>query len=210
MKTLRKWKAPRQKRAHPPEPKLSVEFLMKNTSETPQGISSDSFYFEKDKSGSILVLGVGNYLMGDESIGVRLIESLSQRPIPEYLDLLDGGTGGFLLLDRFQAYGTVIFVDATMDGKPAGTVSLLRPKFASDFPKALSVHDVGLKDMIEAVYLMDHQPDLYLITISIDHINPMSVAVSPEVLNALPEAIDKTLSLAQTLHKQAISVGDHL
>lgn len=183
---------------------------MKNKSDTPKGISSDSYYFEKDKSGSILVLGVGNYLMGDESIGVRLIEALSERSLPEYLDLLDGGTGGFLLLDRFQAYGTVIFVDATMDGKPAGTISVLRPKFASDFPKALSVHDVGLKDMIEAVYLTNHQPDLHLITISIDHINPMSVAVSPEVMNALPEAIEKTLSLAQALYNQELPVEDNL
>ncbi len=183
---------------------------MKNTSQSPQGISSDSYYFEKDKTGSILVLGVGNYLMGDESIGVRLIEALSEHSIPEYLDILDGGTGGFLLLDRFQAYGTVIFVDATMDGKPAGTVSLLRPKFASDFPKALSVHDVGLKDMIEAVYLLEHQPDLYLITVSIDHINPMSVEVSPPVKNAIPVAMEQILTLAQTLHKEAQVVGDHL
>jgi hydrogenase maturation protease len=183
---------------------------MKNVSQSPQGISSDSYYFEKDKTNSILVLGVGNYLMGDESIGVRLIEALSEGSIPEYLDILDGGTGGFLLLDRFQAYGTVIFVDATMDGKPAGTVSLLRPRFASDFPKALSVHDVGLKDMIEAVYLLEHQPDLYLITVSIDHINPMSVEVSPAVKKAIPIALDQILTLAQSLHKETPVVGDHL
>ncbi|MGB5189105.1 hydrogenase maturation protease [Robiginitalea sp.] len=183
---------------------------MQNISQRPQGISSDSFYFEKDKTDSILVLGVGNYLMGDESIGVRLIEALSERSIPDYLDILDGGTGGFLLLDRFQAYGTVIFVDATMDGKPAGTVSLLRPRFASDFPKALSVHDVGLKDMIEAVYLLEHQPDLYLITVSIDHINPMCIEVSTPVKKAIPAAMDQILSLAQSLHKQSQAVGDHL
>lgn len=183
---------------------------MKKPSETPQGISSDSYYFEKDKTGSILVLGVGNYLMGDESIGVRLIEALSAQGVPEYLDLLDGGTGGFLLLDRFQAYGTVIFVDATMDGNPAGTVCQLRPKFASDFPKALSVHDLGLKDMIEAVYLLEHQPDLYLITISIDHIDPMSVEVSPEVEKAIPGAMDKILTLAHALYTDPIPVGDHL
>ena len=183
---------------------------MKKQRQAPQGISSDSYYFEKDKTGSILVLGVGNYLMGDESIGVRLIEALSEQGVPEYLDLLDGGTGGFLLLDRFQAYGTVVFVDATMDGKPAGTVRLLRPKFASDFPKALSVHDLGLKDMIEAVYLLEHQPDLYLITISIDHIDPMSVELSAEVKNAIPEAMRRILSLAETLNTQSIPVGDHL
>lgn len=183
---------------------------MKDRSETPQAVSSDSYYFEKDKSGSILVLGVGNYLMGDEGIGVWLIEALARQSVPPYLDLLDGGTGGFLLLDRFQAYRTIIFVDATMDGKPAGTISLLRPKFASDFPTALSVHDLGLKDMIEAVYLLDHQPDLYLMTVSIDCIDPMSVDLSDPVRNAIPEAVEKILKLARQLHTQTLPVGDHL
>lgn len=183
---------------------------MKDRSETPRAISSDSYYFEKDKSGSILVLGVGNYLMGDEGVGVRLIEEMASGELPDYLDLLDGGTGGFLLLDRFQAYGTVIFVDATMDGKPAGTVSLLRPRFASDFPTALSVHDLGLKDMIEAVYLLDHQPDLYLITISIDRIDPMSVELSGAVEKAIPEAIEKITTLSQKLFSKNLPIGNHL
>ena len=110
---------------------------------TPVAISSDSYFFEKDKSNSLLVMGVGNYLMGDEGIGVHVIQEMAKQQLPEYVDILDGGTGGFLLLSCFEAYPIIIFVDATMDGKPAGTVSLIKPKFASDFPSALSVHDVG-------------------------------------------------------------------
>jgi hydrogenase maturation protease len=183
---------------------------MKDRQQIPQAVSSDSYYFESDKSDAILVLGVGNYLMGDEGIGVRLIEAMANGEIPEYLDLLDGGTGGFLLLDRFQAYRTVIFVDATMDGNRAGTIRLLRPKFASDFPSALSVHDLGLKDMIEAVYLLENQPDLYLLTISIDHIDPMSVELSESVEQAIPNAIDQILALAHKLHSEKRPVGNHL
>jgi hydrogenase maturation protease len=182
---------------------------MKERIQTPLAVSSDAYYFEKDKADAILVMGVGNYLMGDEGIGVRLIEEMARKPLPEYLELLDGGTGGFLLLDRFQAYRTVIFIDATMDGKPAGSISLLRPKFASDFPSALSVHDLGLKDMIEAVYLLEHEPELYLLTISIDHIDPMSLALSKPVEDAIPEAIQKILTLSRELHLQKFSVGDH-
>jgi len=163
-------------------------------------ISSDSYFFEKDKSNSILILGVGNYLMGDEGIGVHLIQEMAKRKLPEYLDLLDGGTGGFLLLNCFESYPTIIFVDATMDGKPAGTLSLIRPKFASDFPTALSVHDVGLKDMVEAVYLMDHVPDIYLFTVSITEISPMTVDLSEEVHNSIPELMDSILQLTQKLH----------
>jgi len=166
---------------------------------TPVAISSDSYFFEKDKSNSILVMGVGNYLMGDEGIGVHLIQQMSKTTLPSYLDILDGGTGGFLLLNCFEAYPTIIFVDATMDGKPAGTISLIRPKFAADFPSALSVHDVGLKDMIEAVYLMDHVPDIHLFTVSIESINPMTLDLSEAVQNSIPALAQKIVDLSKKL-----------
>ena len=167
---------------------------------TPVAISSDSYFFEKDKSNSLLVMGVGNYLMGDEGIGVHVIQAMAKTKLPEYVDILDGGTGGFLLLNCFEVYPTIIFVDATMDGKPAGTVSLIRPKFASDFPSALSVHDVGLKDMVEAVYLMDHVPDIHLFTVSIEELNPMTVELSEKVEMAIPKIIENILALSKDIH----------
>jgi len=168
----------------------------------PVAVSSDAFFFEKDKSKSILVLGVGNFLMGDEGVGVHLIQEMDKRELPPYVDILDGGTGGFLLLNCFESYGKIIFVDATMDGNKEGTTTLIRPKFASDFPSALSVHDVGLKDMIEAVYLMENTPDLYLFTISIERVIPMTTQLAPKVEKAIPETVDQILSLAKTLHEQ--------
>lgn len=173
---------------------------MKHLESKEIAISSDAFFFEKDKSRSILIMGVGNYLMGDEGIGVHLIQELSKKHLPEYIDVLDGGTGGFLLLSCFEVYPTIIFVDATMDGKPAGTISLIRPKFASDFPSALSVHDVGLKDMIEAVYLMEEVPDIHLFTVSIEEINPMTIELNQKVRESIPVLIDKILEQAEKLH----------
>jgi hydrogenase maturation protease len=166
----------------------------------PVAISSDSYFFEKDKSNSILVMGVGNYLMGDEGIGVHVIQEMAKIKFPEYVDILDGGTGGFLLLNCFEAYATVIFIDATMDGKEAGTISLIRPKFASDFPSALSVHDVGLKDMIEAVYLMENIPDIHLFTVSIEEINPMTIELNEKVENSISVLIKKILKHCEDLH----------
>jgi hydrogenase maturation protease len=167
---------------------------------TPVAISSDSYFFEKDKSNSILILGVGNYLMGDEGIGVHVMQEMAKIKLPDYVDILDGGTGGFLLLNCFEAYQTIIFVDATMDGKPAGTISLIRPKFASDFPSALSVHDVGLKDMIEAVYLMEEKPDLHLFTVSIKELVPMTIELSSNVKSAIPKIIEQILKHSEQLH----------
>ena len=148
------------------------------------------------KQGEVLAMGVGNYLMGDEGIGVHIVQQMEKMNLPDYLDVLDGGTGGFLLMNYFDEYPYVIFIDATMDGKPIGTITVTAPRFAADFPNALSVHDVGLKDMIEAVYLMEKVPKMFLITISINEIRPMTLELAPAVEASIPEAIEKIQELA--------------
>jgi hydrogenase maturation protease len=173
---------------------------MKDDQRVPVAISSDAYFFEKDKSESILILGIGNYLMGDEGVGVQLIQHMNNMQLPSNIDILDGGTGGFLLLSCIEAYGQIIFVDATMDGKKEGTISLIKPKFASDFPTALSVHDVGLKDMIEAVYLLDKIPDIQLITITINEMKPMTLELSNNVAQAIPKAVDLILDLTKEVY----------
>lgn len=152
-----------------------------------QGTDDFSNVFE-DKSDKILVLGIGNYLMGDEGIGVQMVHRMGEMDLPDYVDVLDGGTGGFFLMNVFDDYGTVIFIDATMDGKEGGTIAQIKPRFASDFPTALSVHDVGLKDMIEALYLQDKLPDMHLITISVEGIMPMTVELSEKVERCIPKS----------------------
>lgn len=149
--------------------------------------------------GEILVMGVGNYLMGDEGIGVHIVQQMEKMDLPDYLDVLDGGTGGFLLMNYFDEYPNIIFVDATMDGKPAGSISVLEPKFASDFPSALSVHDVGLKDMIEAVYLMEKVPKMFLITVSIAEIRPMTMELEKAVQEAIPNVVEEIKIIAEEI-----------
>ena len=159
-------------------------------------IGKSAIDLTEDKSNKVLVLGVGNYLMGDEGVGVHVIYEMEEIDLPDYVDVLDGGTGGFFLMNYFDEYPVVIFLDATMDGKPAGTISVIRPKFAADFPSALSVHDVGLKDMIEAIYLQDKRPDIHLVTISIEQLVPMNMELSKEVNDCVPDAIKAILELA--------------
>ena len=133
-----------------------------------------------------LVLGIGNVLMGDEGVGVRAIEFLEQETWPDGVCLLDGGTGGFHLLDYLSSDEPLVMIDATMDGQPAGTVTTLRPKYASDFPRALTAHDIGLRDLVEAAQLTGALPDIDLVTVSIDEIKPMHLTLSPAVQASLP------------------------
>ena len=139
--------------------------------------------------------------MGDEGIGVHTIKALEENSFPEEIDLLDGGTGGFHLMAYFQEYKNIIMIDATMDKKPAGTISLIEPKFASDFPKSLSAHDIGLKDMIESITILGKLPKIYLITVTIDSIQSMQMELSNEVKNAIPFVIEKVKKLITKINQ---------
>lgn len=134
-----------------------------------------------------LILGVGNLLMGDEGIGVAAIRHLETTGLADEAELVDGGVGGFNLLGLFQEHAHVILIDATADGKPPGTVSRIRPRFASDFPPTLTAHDIGLKDLIESAALLGALPRVDLITISIGSLSSMTLDISPPVLAAVPK-----------------------
>jgi len=148
-----------------------------------------------ERSSDTLILGVGNYLMGDEGLGVHLAQQLKEEIEPSIADVLDGGTAGFQLMEYIESYPRVILIDATLDDKPAGTIQLIRPKFASDFPKAMSTHEIGLKDLIESLALLDQLPDVYLFVVSVKTIQPLSIDLSPEVQLALPELKKRILQL---------------
>ncbi len=147
----------------------------------------------------VLILGVGNYLMGDEGMGVHLARQLSNELDDELIDVVDGGTGGFALMELFETYQTVIMADATLDQRPAGTIRLIQPKFSADFPKAMSTHEIGLKDVVESLILLDKLPQIYLFVMSIEKVQPLSIDISPEIEVAIQRLKKKAVELAKSL-----------
>ena len=139
---------------------------------------------------SVLILGIGNVLLGDEGVGVHAINRLRQEKLPEFVELLDGGTGGFHLLAYIEGYSTIIMVDATMDGKSAGSLTLLEPKFARDYPKTLTAHDIGLKDLIESAAILGHSPKVYLIAVTVDSIGKPTMELSEKVNQSIPKILE--------------------
>jgi hydrogenase maturation protease len=149
----------------------------------------------------ILVMGIGNYLMGDEGVGMHLAQKLSALSLPSNVDVVDGGTGGFHLLEYFETYQKIVLVDATLDGKPAGTIRLIKPKFASDFPTAMSTHDIGLKDMVSSLQLMGKQPDIHLFVVSIETIQQQGIELTKEVEVVIPVLMKKVVDLVTNLNE---------
>lgn len=151
----------------------------------------DSFHSDGNE---ILVLGIGNYLMGDEGVGVHFINRINKAQFPENISFIDGGTGGFTLIPYIENHPKVIIVDATMDGKEEGTITLLKPRFSDDFPISLSGHNFGLKDMVEILSMLETMPEIYLYTITILKMEPMSMNLSPKVDAAIEKVTEQVIT----------------
>ena len=136
--------------------------------------------------------------MNDEGVGIHVVSSLEKEGFVN-ADLMDGGTGGFHLLGFIQSYKTVIIVDASLDHFPSGHVRILHPKYAKDFPKQLSAHEIGLKDLLDAAFLLGNMPQIYLVAISVKDFQDMGMKLTPEVEMAVPNAIKQVKELVNSL-----------
>ena len=143
----------------------------------------------------VLVLGVGNYLVGDEGAGVHVLHALESEAWPPDVHLVDGGTGGIHLLGLLRSYARIVLIDATRDGAPPGTVNQFRARVADDLPPALGAHDLGLRDLIAAAALLGPLPEIDVVTVSVAELKPMTLELSPPVAAALPEVIRRVRTL---------------
>ena len=153
-----------------------------------------------------LVLGLGNVIMGDEGVGVHVVRALEKLALPPHVECLDGGTGGFILLEPMQDAERIIMIDAAADGNPIGTVTRTVPRFAREYPPTLTAHDIGIKDLLDLFYMLDGGREVTLYAITIDPQQPITLDLSAEARNAATVAIEQIMadleSMPQSLEQQ--------
>ena len=140
-----------------------------------------------------LVLGLGNILMGDEGIGVYVVRALEKHTLPHNVECLDGGTGGFTLLEPLENADRIILIDAANDDNPIGTVTRTTPQFSRDYPPTLTAHDVGMKDLLDMFYIRGGSHDIVLYAITIDPRQPIRMSLSEGGETAAAEAAQQIL-----------------
>lgn len=146
-----------------------------------------------------LILGIGNILLGDEGIGVRIAQQLEENPaITAKFDVVDGGTCGMELLDLMANRQHIIVIDAVLANKaPGEIITLYDEQVPTFFSRKISPHQLGLCDVLSALKLTDEFPShLCLIGIQPETLEPQ-MALSQTVQNAFP-AIFTALRQAAT------------
>lgn len=145
---------------------------------------------------SVLVLGIGNIVMGDDGVGVLVAQRIQQGyRFPDNVEILDGGTLGLDLLPKLENVTNLIMIDAVETGQKAGTCIRL---YGEELPIALetkvSPHQMGLKDLLAVSSLMGHSPrEMVLIGVQPGSIE-MEIGLTAEVEAQFENLVSNVLS----------------
>ena len=156
---------------------------------------------------SALLLGVGNVLLTDEAIGVRVVEQFEQQyDYGEALEVLDGGTAGMELLEAIANRDLVVIADAVVTGASPGTiVTLTDVQVPTFFAQKISPHQLGLSDLLSALIMTDEHPKKIILI----GIVPESVEPQIGLTDTVGSKLDKlVLQVAETLRQQGIKVEE--
>ena len=137
---------------------------------------------------SVLVLGLGNILCGDDGAGVVVAHRLRRElELPPGVRIVDGGTLGLDLLALVAASDRVILVDAVRaDGPPGTLVRLEGDDVAPAVYERLSMHQIGVADLLAGAALCERYPREVVIVGVVPATTDLQLGCTPEVMRSLP------------------------
>jgi hydrogenase maturation protease len=138
-----------------------------------------------------VVLGVGNLIMADEGVGVRVVEALERDyTLPPGVVAIDAGTSSMELLHDLSHLDFLLVVDAINADKPPGTlVKLAGDEVPVFFRRNLSPHGIGLSDVLAALEFMDAAPQEVVIIGVQPVLIELSTELTPEIAARVPELV---------------------
>ena len=149
-----------------------------------------------DGQGGVLVLGLGNILLGDEGLGVRAAERLADRVVlPDGVDVVDGGTSGFDLIEILAGRDHVIVLDAVdAEAGPGTLVRLSRSAIPIGWQTKQSHHQLGLGDVLAALALLDLAPGGMTVLGLVPEDLELGLSLSPTIAARLDDLVDAAVA----------------
>jgi hydrogenase maturation protease len=146
-------------------------------------------------SEQILVLGVGNILLTDEGVGIRVIERIQERfAFPDNVSVLDGGVLGLSLLGVISEADHLIVVDAVRNGKEPGSLYRLQ---GDQVPKRIlaknSLHQVDFLETLTSCQALDRIPETVILGVEPLDIENLSIELTPVVQEKVDSLIHMVL-----------------
>ena len=139
-----------------------------------------------------LIICIGNYLLGDDGIGVHVAQKLSGIELPEEVEVIEAGTSLFFLSPLLEEAGHLLFVDAVEKGGTPGSIHLLDAgEISSAGAKKATVHELGLSDTLDVIKLKGQPlPEMLMIGVEPEKTD-VGTELSSPVENAIPAVVQK-------------------
>ncbi len=149
----------------------------------------------------LLILGIGNYLLKDEGVGIHFLRYFESRyKLCKEISLMEGGTLGLNFLPYLEGIPYLIVIDAAnMKNAKPGDIKIFSKEdiLNNHLPFKLSPHEVHFSEVLQLLELKGKAPkDCILIGIQVKDISP-GIEISPELKSKFPEIEKIVLNYAQ-------------
>lgn len=142
-----------------------------------------------------LILGLGNTMLTDDGVGIRVVRALKARTLPPGVISAVAAVGGLRLLEMIAGYERLILVDAVLTpGKRPGEIALLK---AGDLPASLhagSAHDLSFAAALalgrELGIQIPEDRQIHIVAIRVADVKTLSEHMTPAVEASVPEAVE--------------------
>jgi len=139
----------------------------------------------------IIVLGIGNLLLSDEGVGIKVIQDLvNNYEFPKEVEIVDGGVGSFSLLPYIESAQKLLVIDAIFGEKPPGTIYKLKDEeIPFQIFEKISLHEISFADILNLAKLRGKYPE----SIVIIGIEPESLEIGLELSKAVKKNYENLL-----------------
>jgi hydrogenase maturation protease len=143
-----------------------------------------------------LILGMGNPLLCDDGVGLRVAAELKDRVEQPEITVMETGVAGLSLLDLLVGYDRAIIIDAiqTVGGK-AGQIYRLDPKAFDTAIHTASAHGIDFTTALEfgKKLGLSLPQQIIIFAIEASDVTTFSEECTPEVKQAVTVCIEMVL-----------------
>jgi hydrogenase maturation protease len=136
----------------------------------------------------VLLLGVGNLLLGDDGFGVHLINSLADTPFPPNVQVLEAGTVSHQLIPLLHEIDNLIIIDVVEAKDTPGSIFRFSPEDLNYTKEQMvSLHQISLIDVLTMAELTGGKPKTIIIAVQPKDVSTWSLELTDPVKAVIPK-----------------------
>jgi hydrogenase maturation protease len=144
-------------------------------------------------------MGLGNLLLSDEGVGVHVAQRLQQMQLPGNVEVVDGGTGGYELIEHFRGKTKAVIIDCVMaDAAPGTMMRLTLDELTLQSAHPFSAHQGGVFELLAFIKTLTPAPRVIVYGIVPSVADQLGTTLSTAVELSVPTVIDAVLEEVQS------------